>query len=62
LSKSLQSQHTEKIVLKNLPTLKKNKKRRHTSRHRKVAKMKEELNTDNGLLALKKEHQAVTAP
>ena len=50
------------IILKNLPTLKKNKKRRHTSRQRQESKMTitRKLNNDNGLQDWKTEHQAVT--
>ena len=63
MSKSLQSQRTEKNYFKNLPTLKKIKNadtRTNTDRQESEMKMTEKLNNDNGLQDRKTEHQAVT--
>jgi len=50
------------LFLKNFLTLKKNKKRKHTSRHRQESNMTmtTKLNINNGLQGHTKEHQAVT--
>ena len=63
MSKSLQSQRTEKNYLKKLLPLKKIKNadtRADTERQERKITMTEKLNIDNGLQDWKTEHQAVT--